>query len=120
MSPIPDSVGNGVPIRSGSESPRVCVRCLLGEGRLVLGRGRDAPSLERDVASIPLPALIYTGERDEPERAGRGAALLPRATFVVLPGLDHAQAFRQSQAILPHVRTFLTRVAQEPAVATTE
>ncbi len=55
-----------------------------------------------------------------PIGSGRGAALMPRATFVVLPGLDHAQASRQSQAILPHVRAFLTRVAQETAVVTTE
>jgi pimeloyl-ACP methyl ester carboxylesterase len=65
---------------------------------------------EETVAAIRTPALLYAGTLDEPGSLERAARLLPNAAFVVLEGLDHAQAFEQSEQVLPCVREFLTNV----------
>ncbi len=37
----------------------------------------------------------------------RGAGQIPEAKLVIIPGLDHGQAYADSRLILPHVRDFL-------------
>jgi hypothetical protein len=37
--------------------------------------------------------------------------LLPNATYVVLPGLDHGQSFLRSDIVLPHIKEFLAQVS---------
>ena len=70
------------------------------------------------VAAIRSPTLLYAGTRDEPEPVERAAQLMPNATFVALEGLDHAQAFERSAAVLPHAQRFLARMEAVPAYVT--
>jgi pimeloyl-ACP methyl ester carboxylesterase len=62
------------------------------------------------LSRLETPALLYRGTEDNPEPSARAARTMPRATFVPLPGLDHAQAINRSDLVLPHVRSFLERV----------
>ena len=64
-----------------------------------------------------MPTLVYAGTLDEPEPAARAARAMPDARFLALEGLDHPQAFRRSDLVLPHVRAFLDRVGRAPAVS---
>jgi pimeloyl-ACP methyl ester carboxylesterase len=59
------------------------------------------------VAGIPTPTLIYTGSEDNPEPKRQAAVLVPNASFVMLVGLDHAQAFNRAGLVLPPVLAFL-------------
>lgn len=75
--------------------------------------GLMAPSLEDTLPTIQTPTLIYFGTDDYPDRLPeRAAAKMPNATVVVLEGLNHSQAIRRSDLVLPHVEAFLDRVAR--------
>lgn len=66
------------------------------------------PDISESIPNISLPALLYCGSADD-TFAGvqRASQALPNARFVELEGLNHAQAFRQSEHILPHIHEFL-------------
>lgn len=73
------------------------------------------PSLEDDLGAMELPALVYCGDQDPAyERAKRAAELMPNATFLSLPGLNHRQAGEHSELVLPHVRAFLQSMSEAP------
>ena len=77
-----------------------------------------APGLEDALPTIQTPTLIYYGTDDYPDRLPeRAAAQIPNATVVALEGLNHAQAIRRSDLVLPHVEAFLDRVTQSPVTA---
>jgi pimeloyl-ACP methyl ester carboxylesterase len=69
----------------------------------------EAPDFTETLAGLEAPMLVYVGERDTPfhDQAQRATADLARVTFVSLPGLDHGEALRRSDVVLPHVRRFL-------------
>jgi pimeloyl-ACP methyl ester carboxylesterase len=78
--------------------------------------GLTAPSLEDALPTIQTPTLIYYGTDDYPDRLPeRAAAKMPDATVVALEGLNHAQAIRRSDLVLPHVEAFLDGITQSPA-----
>jgi pimeloyl-ACP methyl ester carboxylesterase len=80
--------------------------------------GLMAPSLEDALPTIQTPTLIYFGTGDYPDRLPeRAAAKMPNATVVALEGLNHSQAIRRSDLILPHVEAFLDRVTLSPAMS---
>jgi pimeloyl-ACP methyl ester carboxylesterase len=69
----------------------------------------ERPSLEAALGAMHQPILLYCGDQDPSyERARRAAALLPNASFVSLPGLNHRQA--GGAASLPHITAFQQRV----------
>ena len=69
------------------------------------------PSLEDALPTVQTPTLIYYGTEDYPDRLPeRATALMPNATVVALEGLNHPQAMRRSDLVLPHVMAFLDRV----------
>jgi pimeloyl-ACP methyl ester carboxylesterase len=79
--------------------------------------GLMAPSLENALPTIQTPTLIYFGTDDYPDRLPeRAAAKMPNATVVALEGLNHSQAIRRSDLVLPHVEAFLDRVTRSPAM----
>jgi pimeloyl-ACP methyl ester carboxylesterase len=61
--------------------------------------------------TMDMPCLLYAGEND-----GRYPGILAsiphirNATFVSLPGLNHAESFYRRDFVLPHVRKFLPAV----------
>jgi pimeloyl-ACP methyl ester carboxylesterase len=74
------------------------------------------PSLEAELPDIRIPALLYCGEGDGGhDKARRAAEIMPEATFVLLPGLDHLGAYIASGVSVPHVRAFLSRMADSAA-----
>jgi pimeloyl-ACP methyl ester carboxylesterase len=76
--------------------------------------GREDPGLADALPGILAPALIYYGTDDYPDHWSQQAAeSMPDATVVALEGLNHPQAFRRSDLVLPHVRSFLDRVVSE-------
>ncbi len=59
---------------------------------------------------LTMPALLYCGDADrfaDHESMKEAAALMPHATFVSLPGLDHLPALVRADLVMPHVRNFL-------------
>jgi pimeloyl-ACP methyl ester carboxylesterase len=74
---------------------------------------RGIPGFEDVLASLKIPCLLYTGENDKgysftPE----DVKMLPDAVFVIVPGLDHYQAFMRSDLVVPHIKKFLKNVEQ--------
>ncbi len=60
---------------------------------------------------MSIPALVWAGEADDfYQNARDGAAHMPDATFVSLPGLMHSQANARSDLVLLHIHAFLARV----------
>ena len=60
-----------------------------------------------------LPCLIYAGENDRRHLdAKRASEVIPNATFISLPGLNHSETFLRSDVVLPHIRTFLAEVGE--------
>jgi pimeloyl-ACP methyl ester carboxylesterase len=60
------------------------------------------------LSKILVPCLIYAGEADPLYGGAReGAAHIPAARFISLPGLDHFGALFASDLVLPHVKEFL-------------
>ena len=60
-----------------------------------------------------IPTLLYVGGNDPFLSGARHCAtLMPEATLVELPGLDHSGAIVRSDLVLPHVTAFLTEVSE--------
>ena len=62
---------------------------------------------------ITVPSLLYAGIEDTVFYEGmrRGAAEIPRASFVSLSGLDHYGAYHRSDIVVPFVMAFIQSVA---------
>lgn len=72
---------------------------------------RDHPGLAEVLPSMAMPCLLFAGEADAFYQSARECAQrMPKATFVSLPGLDHAQAMERKDLVLPHVTAFLKAV----------
>ena len=71
-------------------------------------------SAEDHLREVEMPVLVYAGEDDvvydEAKLAGQ---IIPGATFVSVPDLDHNQSFYRSDLVLPHLRAFLEAVEGE-------
>lgn len=67
--------------------------------------------ISHGLSSPAVPCLAYCGGRDAALPGLREwLARTPGGTLVELPGLDHIEAFAQSECILPHVKAFLATV----------
>jgi pimeloyl-ACP methyl ester carboxylesterase len=72
---------------------------------------RDMPPLtDHELSLISVPSLLFCGDLD-PRHSGVKESVnhIPKATFISLPGLDHA-ALGRSDLVLPHIKEFLARV----------
>ena len=71
------------------------------------------PTREAMLARVDCPTLFYVGEADELAYEGmrRCAPLVPHATLVTFPGLDHGQTNQRADLVLPHLKAFLARAA---------
>jgi pimeloyl-ACP methyl ester carboxylesterase len=96
---------------SGPIPPVARKRLLENDPRALSAMTRafhEWPGIGDILAEIKIPCLIYAGEAD-PLYAGakEGAAHIPTARFISLPGLDHFGALFASDLILPQVKKFL-------------
>ena len=68
---------------------------------------------EEILPTITMPCLLFAGEND-PFYAGarKCSEIIPDATFVSLPGLDHIEAAFRTDLTLPHIQRFLAEVSQ--------
>jgi pimeloyl-ACP methyl ester carboxylesterase len=82
---------------------------LASDCRALAADQQDRPSLEAFLRAMTVPCLLYAGEADGVFRqAQKSAMLIPKCTFVPLPGLDHGSTFyTAAEIILPHVLNFL-------------
>ena len=102
---------------SGPLSPERKARELANDFEALLSRMSAPPTPNDDLsdtlAHMPMPLLVFVGEEDqffsykELEKSYEKVADL---TFFTLPGLDHMQAERRSDLIVPHVKEFLARI----------
>src|SRR5680860_85635 len=74
----------------------------------------QAVDLDSALPGMHVPALLYVGGEDDPGPVERAASIMPDATFLRLDGLNHGQAFRRSDLVLPHAHAFLHRVTGSP------
>jgi pimeloyl-ACP methyl ester carboxylesterase len=75
-------------------------------------RGTDG--VEAILPSLNIPCLLYCGEADGFFPGSKAAAqIIPNAKFASFPGLNHGQASRAGEAVLPHVTAFLKEVSQK-------
>ena len=72
---------------------------------------RERVGLVDALPGLMVPCLIYVGENDgNYSNAKKASKIIPNATFISLPGLDHIAAFFRSDLVVPHVREFLAEV----------
>ncbi len=73
---------------------------------------REHIGFEGLLSSLELPCLFYAGDQDYwHQKSKETAELIPKARFVSLPGLDHLEANRQSELVIPHVLKFLSDIS---------
>jgi pimeloyl-ACP methyl ester carboxylesterase len=73
-----------------------------------IGHSRHPGSSSDELASLSMPVLLITGEREDPDRAAeREARNIPGGSAAVLPGLNHIGAFDRSDLTVPIFRRFL-------------
>jgi pimeloyl-ACP methyl ester carboxylesterase len=83
----------------------------LALGAMSKGAGRSGFSI--DPARVKAPALVLEGSRDDPEVARRVADELG-VEVVVLPDLDHLEAFSRLDLVMPPVERFLGSLGRQP------
>lgn len=70
--------------------------------------------IEELLPGLNLPFLIYCGDADGFYPAAKASAeAIPGCVFVTLPGLNHGEASRSSEPVLPHLTKFLKEAANK-------
>jgi pimeloyl-ACP methyl ester carboxylesterase len=86
---------------------------MANDFRALAAAQQDRPSLEDVLPTITQPCLLYAGEADViSPRVQECAKKIVNATFVRLPGLDHAGAFNEATMILAPAMSFLQGAAR--------
>ena len=81
---------------------------LANDTQALAAAAQNRPSMKDDLPNMTMPCLLYIGEADGSyHKAEANAKQMPRATFLPLPGLNHAEAFRSAKLVLPPVIDFL-------------
>lgn len=63
------------------------------------------------IPALTLPCLLYVGENDEAYLGAKEASeILPNATFLSWPDIDHIEAGSRPDLVIPHIRKFLAKV----------
>lgn len=102
----------------GTLSSETRERMLAYDYEALLAVAQDRESLEAVLPTMRMPCLLYVGEMDEVYPIAKECAKqIPNVTFVTLPGLDHGEAIRRSDEVLPHVKRFLAAVNQQMGAA---
>jgi pimeloyl-ACP methyl ester carboxylesterase len=102
----------------GTLSSETRERMLAYDYEALLAVAQDRESLEAVLPTMRMPCLLYVGEMDEVYPIAKECAKqIPNVTFVTLPGLDHGEAIRRSDKVLPHVKRFLAAVNQQTGAA---
>jgi len=74
--------------------------------------------VEKLLPGLDLPFMLYCGDADGFFPGSKAAAqAIPGAVFVPLPGLNHGEASRAGEEVLPHVTKFLKEAASKVGAA---
>jgi pimeloyl-ACP methyl ester carboxylesterase len=102
--PLPDHI----------KTPTFRAEMLSNDPQALIAVGLDRPSIEDVLPTLTVPCLIYAGDADPVRaRAETYVSLIPDATFVSLPGIDHWAGISRSDLVLPHVRAFLDHLTRQ-------
>jgi pimeloyl-ACP methyl ester carboxylesterase len=72
---------------------------------------QDRASLEFILPRISIPCLLIVGEQDEVRPLVKKCAqVIPDNRLITLPGTDHIGVLSQADAVIPHIRQFLSQV----------
>jgi pimeloyl-ACP methyl ester carboxylesterase len=87
---------------------------LRNDAPAVIASLKERTPLDRVLAQIDVPALLFAGTADRRhDLVEQAAARIRRATFVSLPGCNHLQTLANAEQVLPHLQRFL-QVASAP------
>jgi pimeloyl-ACP methyl ester carboxylesterase len=82
---------------------------LASDTKALAAAAQDRPSMDSGLPNMRMPSMLYAGDKDLVfSKARETAERIPLALFMPLPGLEHAEAFRQAERVLPHVLKFLS------------
>ncbi len=89
-------------------------RMLEYDYKALLAVAQDRESQEAILPKIEMPCLLYVGEDDENicALAKKCSSQIANAKFNALPGLDHGGTIMQSDAVVPHIKKFLSTLNQ--------
>ena len=91
--------------------PEVKARLLASDAEALLAATlamREDPGYDDVLPGLELPCLLYVGEMDMNRPGAEECARhITNVDFFVLPGLDHGEALRCSDIVLPELRDFL-------------
>jgi pimeloyl-ACP methyl ester carboxylesterase len=92
-------------------TPAFRARMLANDAEALLAASVYRPGLEDILPTLTMPCLAYVGGDDPVRPQVRDwVKLVPRASVVVLPGLDHWAGMYRGDLVLPHLRAFLQQV----------
>lgn len=88
-------------------------RMLAYDYEALLAVAQDRESLEVVLSTMKMPCLLYVGEIDAAYPIAKECAKeIANVTLVILPGLDHGEAIRRSDEVIPHITRFLAATNQ--------
>lgn len=102
--------------RHGTMPPAVRAEWLAQDGPALAAvlegtRPESQAGVGEPFDDLAMPCLLYGGTADVfASEVPRAAEVLPRASFFMLGGLDHGEAFRDRDGVLPNVVAFLQQV----------
>jgi pimeloyl-ACP methyl ester carboxylesterase len=83
-------------------------RVLSNDAQALLAAAQDRPDLAQALSEVDTPCLLFVGEKDPGyQRVHECAERLRNAWLVSLPGLNHYEAERRSDLILPQITAFV-------------
>ncbi len=63
---------------------------------------------------LKIPVLMFLGTNDPSyDNARRAAAIIPNATFVSIPNMNHDQALMHSELVIPYLKEFLDKTSKK-------
>ena len=72
---------------------------------------RESWDFEYILPMITIPCMLFVGENDSSYAGAKKCSeIIPNATFLSLPGLNHVEAAYRTDLTLPHIQTFLAEV----------
>ena len=98
-------------------TPEIRERILGNDLQALAAAMHDRDSLEEVIPTMTMPCFLYVGG-DDPRFPKVEACVkdMPHATFVSIPGLNHAQTNMRSDLVLPHIAKFLQAVSKSKQV----
>jgi pimeloyl-ACP methyl ester carboxylesterase len=92
-------------------TPAMRARLLSNDLEATRALMQDRVSVADVLPTMTVPCLLFVGELDPRlPQVRECTARLPSAALFTLPGCDHVATLGRSEAIIPHVKRFLSTV----------